>query len=92
MNATTVKRYCALLKAEIELGRPLLVKLPQGFKESFERQKFFTGWINYHVTWDITREDPWTVYQRLRSIEAEWHAELIKHVPVIAPNGTIMEV
>ena len=91
MDKLLVRRYCALLKAEVELGRPFPFELPEGFKESFENQKHFTGWINYHVTWDTTNEDPWTIYPRKKSLEAEWHAELIKHVPVIAPNGQIME-
>ena len=91
MDKREIKYLIALLRSEAETGEKPALPIPEGFKESFESQKYFTGWINYHTTWDTTNEDPWTVYPRTRSLEAEWHAELIKLVPVIAPDGTIME-
>ena len=87
-----IKRFLALLKAQVEFpDRNIVIKLPKGFKESFQEKQYFRGWGNYHVTWDISREDPWLVKHRTISLVAEWHKELIKVVPVIAPDGTIME-
>lgn len=92
MTRKQVKRLLALFKAQAEyINRQLDFEVPEGFKESFETQIFFRGWINYHVTWDVDKEDVWTVINRKTSLEAEWHRELIKVVPVITPDGTIME-
>lgn len=83
-----VKRLLALLKAEAEYpNRKFNIKLPIGFRRSFESQKNFRGWINYHVTWDVTRKDPWTILPRNESLVAEWHRELAKIVPVISSDG-----
>lgn len=92
MDYKKVKRILALLKAQAEYPhKEIEVEVPEGFKESFENQKFFRGWINYHETWDVTREDPWTAFPRKKSLVAEWHEELMRVVPVIAPDGTITE-
>jgi hypothetical protein len=92
MTRKQVKRFLALLKAQSEYtDREFGFEVPDGFKESFESQFFFRGWINYHVTWDVDKKDVWKVINRKISLEAEWHRELIKVVPVIAPDGTIME-
>lgn len=92
MTPIQVKRLLALLKAKAEKPeKEIIFEVPEGFKESFENQKNFRGWINYHVTWDVTREDPWVVRLRTISLVAEWHRELIKLVPVISPTGEIME-
>ena len=92
LTVQEVKRFLALLKAQVEFPeRKLRIKLPKGFKESFENQEAFRGWINYHETWDVKRADPWTIVPLKCSLVAEWHKELIKVVPVIAPDGTIME-
>ena len=92
MTRKEIKRLLALLKAKAEYtDRKLNFKVPRGFKKSFEEQANFRGWINYHNTWDIDKKDPWTVIERKISIVAEWHKELIKVVPIILPDGTIME-
>lgn len=91
MTNKQVKRLLALLKAESEYDRPLVFDVPDGFKESFENQPSFRGWINYHETWDVDPDDAWKVISRKISLVAEWHKELIKVVPVITPDGTIME-
>lgn len=83
-----VRRLLALLKAKVEFpDRKFNLKLPVGFRESFESQDNFRGWLNYHVTWDVTREDPWTIYLRKKSLIAEWHEELARVVPVINADG-----
>jgi hypothetical protein len=92
MGRKKIKRLLALLKAKVEYpGRKLDPELPEGFKKSFESQPAFRGWINYHETWDVDPKDPWTVIPLKRSKVAEWHRILIKVVPVITPDGTIME-
>ena len=91
MKKTKIKRLLALLKAKAEHGRELDVEVPEGFIESFEDQDNFRGWINYHVTWDVDKDDPWKVVIRKISLAAEWQRELIKVVPVIIPDGTIVE-
>jgi hypothetical protein len=90
MNKTQIKRLLALLKAKAEYDRELHVEVPRGFKKSFEEQPDFRGWINYHVTWDVDKDDPWKVVARKISLAAEWQRELIKVVPVITPDGNII--
>lgn len=91
MKATEIKRVLALLRAKAEYtDRDYLLDLPVGFKKSFEGQEAFRGWINYHVTWDVSRDDPWTVIPRKMSLVAEWHRELMRIVPIIAPDGTVL--
>lgn len=92
MDYKQIKRLLALLKAQKEMpDREQDFEVPEGFIESFESQPHFRGWINYHVTWDVTREDPWTVVPRKRSLVAEWHEELMRVVPLVNPDGTIMD-
>lgn len=92
MDYKQVKRFLALLKAQAEgINGDLSLELPEGFKESFECQKFFRGWINYHVTWDVDEEDVWKVVPRGISLEEEWHKQLKEVVPVITPEGEIVE-
>ncbi|MBU2249653.1 MAG: hypothetical protein KKD77_23095 [Gammaproteobacteria bacterium] len=92
MTRRKIKRLLALLKAKVEYpDRKIKIKLPTGFKKSFEEQSAFRGWINYHVTWDVDPKDPWMVISLKRSKVAEWHRELIKVVPVITPDGEIVE-
>lgn len=91
LTGKEIKRLAALLKAMEEYpDRHIKIDLPEGFKESFENQPAFRGWLNYHVTWDINREDPWKVITRKESLVAEWHRELIRLVPVIEKDGTIV--
>lgn len=91
MSEIKVKRLLALIKSEIELNRDHNLDLPEGFKKSFEIQKYFKGWINYHVTWDVDPDDPWTVVPLSKSLEEQWHDELRQVVPVITPDGEIVE-
>lgn len=92
MDYKQVKRLLALIKAQVEgINGDLCLDIPKGFKESFENQKFFRGWINYHVTWDVDEEDAWKVVPRGLSLEEEWHKQLRKVVPIITPEGEIVE-
>ena len=90
MKKTKIKRLLALLKAKAEYGREIDVEVPEGFIESFEDQDNFRGWINYHETWDVDKNDPWKIVIRKISLAAEWQKELIRVVPVITPDGTIV--
>ena len=90
LTVEQIKRFIALLKAEIEYDKDFKLKLPEGFKESFEKQKEFRGWINYHVTWEVHPKDPWKIVLRSQSLVQDWHDELIKMVPVITPEGKIV--
>ena len=92
MDVKQIKRFLALLKAEVELKREHIdIEYPQGFKESFENQTSFRGWINYKETWYIDEEhDPWKVISIDRPLLEDWHDELIKVVPVITPDGEIV--
>lgn len=93
MSRKEIKRLLALLKAQAEHPeRNIKIKLPRGFKKSFEEQSDFRGWINYHVTWDVDKNDVWKVVNRYMSLVAEWHRELIKVVPAIHHDGTIVEI
>jgi hypothetical protein len=92
MTKKEVKRLLALLKAQAEYpDREIEIDLPEGFKESFEGQKYFRGWINYHETWDVNAADVWVVIPRKVSLTAEWHRELARVIPVITPTGRIVE-
>ena len=92
MNRLQVKRFLALRKAIDEYpDRKIVIDFPEGFLISFENQSYFRGWVNYHVTWDVDNKDVWKVINRKISLAAEWHRELIKVVPVITPDGTIVE-
>jgi hypothetical protein len=91
LTGREIKRFVALLKAREEYpDRNIKIDLPNGFIESFENQPAFRGWLNYHVTWDINREYPWKVVSRKESLVAEWHRELIRLIPVIEADGTIV--
>lgn len=93
MNVKKIKRFLALLRAEVELNRIHKdIKYPEGFKESFEKQEHFRGWINYQVTWYIDEfNDPWKVILLKRPLVEEWHDVLREFVPVITPEGEIVE-
>lgn len=93
LDVKQIKRFLALLKAEVEFDRVHSgIEYPEGFKESFERQKHFRGWINYKETWYIDEDkDPWKVIPLERPLVDEWHEHLKTIVPVITPEGEIVE-
>jgi len=89
MTRRQVKRLLALIKAEIDYGRNFDLELPEGFKESFENQPEFKGWINYHVTWDVSDSDVWKAVVLKKSRVAIWHEQLRKRLPVITSKGVV---
>jgi hypothetical protein len=92
LNRKQTKRIIALLKAEQELGRefPASVEVPEGFKESFEAQPDFRGWVHYHVNWDVDAEDHMKVVPLSVGRVAAWDREVEKRTPVILPDGRIV--
>jgi len=90
MDFKKIKRLLALHRAEALYDRPVPVDVPEGFKTSFECQKNFRGWSNYHVTWDVFEDDPWKCVLREKSQEQEWNEILEKVCPVITPEGEII--
>ena len=93
MDVKKIKRFLALIKAEVELDRTHEdIEYPEGFKESFESQKHFRGWINYKETWYIDEQnnDPWNVIPLKRPLVEEWHDILREFVPIITPEGEIV--
>lgn len=89
MTRKEIKRALALLKSEVELGRDHRLDLPAGFRKSFEAQRGFLGWINYHVTWDVDDHDAWRVVPLLESRVRSWHKQLEKLVPVLTEDGVV---
>lgn len=92
MDIKEIKRFLALLKAEVELDRKHDgIEYPEGFKESFENQKDFRGWINYKETWYIDEENdnPWKIILIKRPLLEDWHDILKKFVPVLTPEGVV---
>lgn len=80
MNRSEIRYLLFKLNANAEGGTEL-TKLPTGFKESFDSQANFRGWLNFGVTWDVDENDPWKVILREKSIEAEWTELLLEKVP-----------
>ena len=91
LDVKKIKRFLAKAKADAEFNRSGM-KYPKGFKKSFERQNHFMGWINYKETWYIDEfNDPWKVIPIERPLVDEWHEHLKTIVPVITPEGEIVE-
>lgn len=90
MTRKRIKRLLALLKAEAEHGRVLGFELPEGFRETFEKQKTFRGWVNYHVTWDVADDDAWKVVSLRESRVDTWNRALAKRLPVITRSGEVV--
>ena len=77
------------LRAEAAEGKELPIVIPDGFKESFEAQKWFDGWANFSVTWDVGDPvrpesrgsgDPLEVVPRYISVKEEWEEVIEAHV------------
>ena len=76
------------LQAEAAEDKPR-PDLPEGFEEFFESQKWFDGWGNFAVTWDVGdpmdeesrgSADPFEVLPRYMSVWEEWDEEIEAHV------------
>lgn len=59
------------------VGPPVL---PDGFRESFERQDKFRGWPNYQKVWDVD-ESGWGIVLLDISAEDAWNKLLMEKVP-----------
>ena len=90
MKFKDIKLRLASLRSKALYGREPHYDMPEGFKESFENQKNFRGWVNYHVTWDVFEDDPWKCVLLKKSQEQEWNETLEKVCPVITPEGEIV--
>lgn len=93
LTTQKIKRYLSLIKVEYTHNRLHEgIEYPENFKESFENQKFFRGWTNYKETWYIDEfNDPWKAILIKRPLVEDWHDVLRKVVPVITPEGEIVE-
>lgn len=62
--------------------------VPSGFQEFFEDQKWFDGWENFGITWDVgdpyrsdrASDDPLEVVPRYQSVQEEWQEVIELHV------------
>ena len=55
-------------------------KLPDGFRETFERQDKFRGWPNYQKVWDVD-DSGWSIVLLDISAEEAWNNLLMEKVP-----------
>lgn len=84
-----VRYRCFRLRSEASEGKELPDVIPDGFKEYFEAQKWFDGWANFAVTWDVGdpmdperrgSDDPLKAVPRYLSVWEEWDEEIEAHV------------
>ncbi len=70
------------------------VRTPAGFKKFYSDQKWFDGWENFGVTWDVGdpmdpkgrgSDDPFEVVARYQSVNEEWEEVVEAHMK----SGTI---
>lgn len=80
------------LKKKEDEGVP--VRTPAGFKKFYSDQKWFDGWGNFGVTWDVGdpldpkdrgSDDPFEVVARYQSVNEEWDEVVEAHMK----SGTI---
>ena len=48
---------------------------PAGLKAHFESQQFFQaigGWAGFAAQWDVSRQPPWEIVPRDKSVAQEW--------------------
>ena len=75
------------LKSKEENG--VTFRPPAGFKKFYADQKWFDGWENFGVTWDVGdpldpagrgSDDPFEAVARYQSVNEEWDAVIDAHV------------
>lgn len=76
-----VRYLCFRLKTEAEGGEPA-PELPAAFKETFEGQELFRGWAAFGVSWDVGKEDFWSITLLKESLAKKWEKTLLQKVPV----------
>ena len=86
-NRKKVRYQLYRLKGEAE-GRCANLS-EDGFKEQFEEQRFFDGWKNFSVTWDVAMHEPYRIVHRTLSVQAEWDEIVRAKFPSVAPGGKI---
>jgi len=64
-------------------------ELPEGFRDTFERQDKFRGWANYQKIWDVD-DSGWGIILLDISAEEAWNKLLLEKVPELPEelNGT----
>lgn len=79
MNRRQIRYLISRLRTEAT-GGVAAPELPDGFRESFERQDKFRGWSNYQKVWDVD-ESGWNIVLLDVSAEEAWNALLLEKVP-----------
>lgn len=75
-----IRYYCYAMKRKTEDENDK-VRVPKRFIEFFESLSMFEGWSAFSVTWDVSSDQPDTIYPRNFSVEEEWNATLRRVVP-----------
>lgn len=88
MERSEIRYICFSLFTEAEKGKDIPPP-PVGFRETFESQEAFRGWLGFGVTWDIDEDDHWKAVPRECSLLEEWHRELARKVPVLTEDGIV---
>lgn len=92
MTRRQIRYLIARLRTEADGGvEP--PKLPDGFRETFERQDKFRGWTNYQKVWDVD-DSGWGIVLLDVSAEEAWNKLLEEKVPELpeelsGPKGHI---
>jgi hypothetical protein len=81
MNRRQIRYLLARIRSQATGVCEDVPEMPEGFKETFESQDAFRGWIAYTVTWDVDETDPWKVVTLKKSLEDEWQEKLNEVVP-----------
>ncbi len=70
-------------------GGPEADSVPRGFKKHYADQKWFDGWANFGITWDVGDpvepkqrggDDPLVAVPRYLSVTEEWEEVIESHV------------
>ena len=59
------------------------------FREIFESQDFFGGWLNFGVTWDVAFDDPTRIVHKVKSEQEEWDEVVKAKFPQITHDGKV---
>lgn len=60
------------------------------FIDTFEKQPFFDGWINFASTWDVAFDDPTRIVHRTLSEQEEWDNIVRAKFPTITHDGKVL--
>lgn len=59
------------------------------FRERFESQPGFDGWLNFAMTWDVAFDDPYRIVSRRHSEVEEWEEVLRAKIPIIQDGQVV---